>query len=483
MHVVNPGYELKFPPRGKKFSADALAACSMLVDGLMLFLPGVIIYLFYVGWSEARYPAYLAIAAALSMLTVTVFHLSRLYSLEAIARPLRHLRRIVPMMALVLLVFIGFMFALKLSDRLSRVWVFAWFFSSAGLLVAGRLVVSQFLVQAARAGSLACNIIIVGGGEHGRSLINHLESLDNPWNNIVGVFDDRLERTGPDVAGRPMLGNLQDLVAYARKNRCDEILVALPWSAEQRVMEIIGKLRVLPVHVSLGPDLAGLRLLPTGFRECAGVPVLEVMRKPITGLEAFLKRSEDFILGSFFTLISLPVMLGIAILIKLDSRGPILFRQPRYGFNHKLINVYKFRTMYADKTDARGSQLTQKNDPRITRIGRFLRRSSLDELPQFFNVMKGEMSIVGPRPHAVEAKAGALLYEEVVADYAARHRVKPGITGWAQVNGWRGETETDTQILKRVEHDLHYIDNWSLSLDLLIILRTITTVLRADKAM
>jgi exopolysaccharide biosynthesis polyprenyl glycosylphosphotransferase len=178
-----------------------------------------------------------------------------------------------------------------------------------------------------------------------------------------------------------------------------------------------------------------------------------------------------------------PVLACAALAIKLDSRGPVLFRQPRYGFNNQLINVYKFRSMYADKSDHAGSQLTQKNDPRITRIGRFLRRSSLDELPQFFNVLKGEMSIVGPRPHAVQAKAGSKLYEDVVSEYAARHRVKPGITGWAQVNGWRGETNTDEQILQRVDHDLHYINNWSLPLDVWIILLTITTVLKGDKAM
>ena len=168
-----------------------------------------------------------------------------------------------------------------------------------------------------------------------------------------------------------------------------------------------------------------------------------------------------------------PLLLMIALLIKLDSPGPILFRQKRYGFNNTLIDVLKFRTMYTDQTDANAEQLTRRNDPRITRVGAFLRRTSLDELPQFLNVVRGEMSIVGPRPHALAAKAGTLLYQDAVKYYDARHRVKPGITGWAQVNGWRGETDTVEQIKKRVEHDLYYIEHWSILLDLKIIARTI----------
>jgi len=168
-----------------------------------------------------------------------------------------------------------------------------------------------------------------------------------------------------------------------------------------------------------------------------------------------------------------PLMMAIALLIRFDSPGPALFRQKRYGFNNHLIEVLKFRTMYQEKSDANGERLTQRDDPRITRVGAFLRRTSLDELPQFLNVLRGDMSIVGPRPHALSAKAGTLLYQEAVKYYDARHRMKPGITGWAQVNGWRGETDTLEQIRKRVEHDLYYIEHWSIALDLRIIARTI----------
>jgi exopolysaccharide biosynthesis polyprenyl glycosylphosphotransferase len=172
------------------------------------------------------------------------------------------------------------------------------------------------------------------------------------------------------------------------------------------------------------------------------------------------------------TLIS-PLLLFIALLIRLDSPGPVLFRQKRYGLNNRLIEVLKFRTMYHEARDENAEQLTRRNDPRVTRVGAFLRRTSMDELPQFLNVLRGEMSIVGPRPHALAAKAGRLLYQDAVRYYDSRHRMKPGITGWAQVNGWRGETDTVEQIRKRVEHDLYYIENWSIRLDLKIIIRTV----------
>ena len=481
MGVARRDSSVRLPAHGQTLTTDTIAVYLGIIDLLMLFLPAVMIYSLYVGW-DVLSSAYLAIAWAASIVTVTIFYLADLYRLDAIARPARHLRSILMILSLVFLVFIAFLFALKQSAMLSRVWVFSWFLSSTSFVILGRIAVSAFLVNSARARRLSCNIVIVGGGDHGRRLIRHMVSLDEPWNRIIGVFDDRSDRVGQVVEGFPKLGNLDDLVEFVRAHRCDEILVALPWSAESRVQEIVDRLGVLPVHVSLGPDLAGLKFLPTRFRDCAGVPVLEVFRRPIAGWQAMLKRAEDWVVGGVIMIAAMPLMAMIALLIKLDSRGPVFFKQRRYGFNNQLIEVYKFRTMKADQLDHDGSKLTSRNDPRVTRVGRFLRRWSLDELPQFFNVMRGEMSVVGPRPHALEAKAGTRLYQDVVARYAARHRVKPGITGWAQINGWRGETDNDEQITRRVDHDLYYIDHWSLGLDLEIILRTFSTVVDGQNA-
>jgi exopolysaccharide biosynthesis polyprenyl glycosylphosphotransferase len=185
-----------------------------------------------------------------------------------------------------------------------------------------------------------------------------------------------------------------------------------------------------------------------------------------------VKNIEDRVLALAILMLAAPVMAVVALAVRLDSRGPILFRQRRYGFNNQLIEVYKFRSMYVDQSDATASRLVTRDDPRVTRVGRFIRKTSLDELPQLFNVLLGEMSLVGPRPHATQAKAGSSLYQDVVQGYLARHRVKPGITGWAQICGWRGETDTPEKIRNRVACDLYYIDNWSVRFDLYIILLT-----------
>jgi Undecaprenyl-phosphate glucose phosphotransferase len=251
------------------------------------------------------------------------------------------------------------------------------------------------------------------------------------------------------------------------------VIVALPLAAERQLVETLNRLCLVPVHVRLCPDAFGLRLGTVQASHMAGHTFLNVIERPLCGWQSIAKEVEDRLLGAAILTMIAPLLLAIALLIKLDSPGPVFFRQKRYGFNNQLIEVWKFRSMYAEATDANAEQLTRRNDPRITRLGRFLRRTSLDELPQFLNVVRGEMSIVGPRPHALAAKAGPLLYREAVKYYDARHRVKPGITGWAQVNGWRGETDTVEQIRKRVEHDLYYIEHWSILLDLRIIIRTI----------
>jgi exopolysaccharide biosynthesis polyprenyl glycosylphosphotransferase len=213
------------------------------------------------------------------------------------------------------------------------------------------------------------------------------------------------------------------------------------------------------------------------------MPVLDVADRPIADWDVVMKWLFDKIVGTLALIAAAPVMALIALAIKLDSRGPVLFKQKRYGFNNDLIEVYKFRSMYVEATDATASKLVTKNDPRVTRVGRFIRKASLDELPQLFNVVfKGNLSLVGPRPHAVNAKAETRLYDEAVDGYFARHRVKPGVTGWAQINGWRGETDTQEKIQKRVEFDLYYIENWSVLLDLYIVAMTPFALLKTENA-
>ena len=249
------------------------------------------------------------------------------------------------------------------------------------------------------------------------------------------------------------------------------MIVALPWSAEQRILELLQQLRQVAVDVQLCPEAIGFRMVDRPVIHLGGVPMLAVFDRPLNGWNYVAKAIEDRVLAALILLLIWPLMVLIAIAVKLDSDGPVLFRQKRYGFNNNEIEVLKFRTMYHDAGGGeRDVRQATRADSRVTRIGGLLRRTSLDELPQFFNVLEGSMSIVGPRPHAVTHN---VKYAGMIQHYYGRHRVKPGITGWVQVNGLRGETDTPDKIEKRVAYDLYYIDNWSLLLDLKIIVRTL----------
>ncbi|MBL6613799.1 MAG: undecaprenyl-phosphate glucose phosphotransferase [Reyranella sp.] len=351
-------------------------------------------------------------------------------------------------------------------------WIALWFSLAASLIVASRIVLHHQVGKWSRAGRLGEVVAIVGAGPIAQRLLRGLNAAPG-GPRILGVYDNDAGNLPRRCMGHAILGSVDDLVRDVRLYGVDTVIVALPMAAEHQLVETLNKLTVVPVDVRLCPGEFALRLGALQASHIGGHTLLNVVDRPLRDWQWHAKSIEDRVLAALILAAISPVMLAIALLIRLDSRGPVLFRQKRYGFNNELIEVLKFRTMYIDQSDADGQQLTRRNDPRITRIGAFLRRTSLDELPQFLNVLRGEMSIVGPRPHALAAKAGPLLYQEAVKHYDARHRVKPGITGWAQVNGWRGETNTLEQIRKRVEHDLYYIEHWSISLDLRIIARTI----------
>ncbi len=301
---------------------------------------------------------------------------------------------------------------------------------------------------------------------------------------IIGMFDDRGDgRSQSSVGGHQKLGTVDDLVELARKTRIDLVLFSLPISAESRILQMLKKLWVLPVDIRLAAHNNKLRFRPRAYSYLGNVPVLDVVDKPITDWDVVMKWLFDRVVGGLALLCLSPLMLLVAIAIKLESRGPVFFKQKRYGFNNELIEVYKFRSMYVEQCDPTASKLVQKGDPRVTRVGAFIRKTSLDELPQLINVVfKGDLSLVGPRPHAVHAKAADRLYDEAVDGYFARHRVKPGITGWAQINGWRGETDTEEKIQRRVEHDLYYIENWSVLFDLAILARTPLALAKTENA-
>ena len=284
------------------------------------------------------------------------------------------------------------------------------------------------------------------------------------------------------MSARRAVRQLPALYELLCRGCVDEVVIAIPPYASRRILELSGRFQPFPVSLRvLAPDgYESFQVLDS--RRYGNIGTFRVMDRPLDEVATLVKRFEDVVIAAFCLVFLLPLMLVIALAIKLDSRGPVLFRQKRLGANNLPFDLLKFRSMFVEQTDPLGHQLTRIGDPRITRVGGFLRRTSMDELPQLINVLRGEMSLVGPRPHALAASAAGIAYARAISDYPIRHRVKPGITGWAQVNGWRGETTTIEQIRRRVEHDLYYIENWSLSFDLLILGRTVLAVLSRANA-
>ncbi|AGK58033.1 undecaprenyl-phosphate glucose phosphotransferase [Hyphomicrobium denitrificans 1NES1] len=451
---------------------------------LIVTLLGLTIAHFYVAESSVLgNPAYLFATAVVGTTTVVVFGLLDLYSLRALSAHIKNLPAVMLGWTTAFAALIAAIFFLKIGPDISRVWLATWFASGAALVMTGRLVAGWYIRKAASSGRLYQRVAIYGAGPLTENLLKELEADTNSIVRIAGIFDDRNDARAPrQIAGYPRIGGLNDLIAMSRTKQLDLVVVSLPLAAENRLSSVAGRLSVLPADVKMPARATDLRFSPRTYSHVGSVAMIDLFDKPIADWDYVSKWLFDKIIGSLALIALAPLMLLVALAVKLDSRGPVFFRQKRYGFNNELIEVFKFRSMYVDRCDATASKLVTKNDPRVTRVGQFIRKTSLDELPQLINVVKGNLSLVGPRPHAVQAKAAGHLYDEVVDGYFARHKVKPGITGWAQINGWRGETDTEEQITKRIEHDLYYIENWSVFLDLYILLKTPFALLNTERA-
>ncbi|CAK0780963.1 polysaccharide biosynthesis protein PslA [Gammaproteobacteria bacterium] len=334
-------------------------------------------------------------------------------------------------------------------------------------------------------GRTAQQIAIVGLEEPTQQLLDWMKGDIPDLIQIVGIFDDRsdLVKSHQELADL-YRGTTDDLIMLSHDHHIDTVVLALPHQAEERLLELLFKLRPMAVQISLGPDLMGFRLPGGRARtiEMAGLPLLNIGPTPLKASQRYLKEFLDKVLASVALILLSPIILGAAIAIRLESPGPILFVQKRYGYGNQLIKVFKFRTMYTNLSDFGAARQTERNDSRITRVGNFLRKTSIDELPQFLNVLLGDMSIVGPRPLPLQMGVGDKLNGEIVAEYAHRHRLKPGLTGWAQVNGCRGAVSTEDQLKIRVVHDLYYIEHWSLWFDIRIMLMTARVLFNQENA-
>ena len=312
-------------------------------------------------------------------------------------------------------------------------------------------------------------VVVVGSGEIGIRVATALTHSKDDAVDIAGFFDDRNDDRSHPTARAKRLGTIKDVAPYIKDHGVREVYITLPLGSQPRIVALLEQLQDTTASLFFVPDVFGITIIQGRLQDVNGVPVVGICETPFTGTNRLVKRISDIVLASGILLFTAPLLLFIALGVKLSSPGPVIFRQRRNGLDGGEITVYKFRSMTTQDNGAVVRQAT-RDDPRTTRFGAFLRRSSLDELPQFFNVLQGHMSIVGPRPHAV---AHNEQYREVIKAYMVRHKVKPGITGWAQVNGQRGETDTVEKMNARVELDLEYLRNWSLSLDLQIVARTI----------
>jgi Undecaprenyl-phosphate glucose phosphotransferase len=466
------------------FSPIVLAGFVRIIELGLIVTVGLAVYFIYVVPREGIEPYYFGAIVVIAMLAMAAFQVADIYQVQAFRGHEKQYMRLASAWSVVFLITMAISFFAKIGGQFSRAWLGGFYVIGLVALIASRRIVFLLVREWTRQGRLTRRTAIVGGGEPGTSLIESLRTQKDSDVEVIGVFDDRgSDRSGNECAGQPNLGTVDDLVEFGRRTRVDLVIFSLPISAEARILQMLKKLWVLPVDIRLAAHTNRLQFRPRSYSFVGEVPVIDMFDRPIADWDVVTKWLFDKIIGSALLIAALPLMALVALAIKLDSRGPVLFRQQRYGFNNDLIEVYKFRSMYTDKTDATAAKLVTRNDPRVTRVGRFIRRTSLDELPQLFNVVfKGNLSLVGPRPHAVNAKAEAKLYDEAVDGYFARHRVKPGVTGWAQVNGWRGETDTAEKIQQRVEHDLYYIENWSVMLDLYILATTPFALLKTENA-
>jgi Undecaprenyl-phosphate glucose phosphotransferase len=320
-------------------------------------------------------------------------------------------------------------------------------------------------------GRLTPNIVVVGATGAAERLV--AASLKRHEANILGVFDDRAARAPGAVRGVPVLGDTRDLVAHRIMPYVDRVVITVPSRARARVRELIERLRVLPNEITLLLDGEDPAYEASALSRMADVPLAHISGPPSDDVRAFIKRAQDLVVGGLGLIVAAPIMLTVALAVRLDSPGPVMFRQRRHGFNNEEIVVWKFRSMRVEASDATASRQVQADDVRVTRVGRFIRATSLDELPQLFNVISGEMSLVGPRPHAVGMRTGDVESARLVAEYAHRHRMKPGLTGWAAIHGSRGPVDTPDLVRRRVALDVEYIDRQSFWLDLYILVMTL----------
>jgi putative colanic acid biosysnthesis UDP-glucose lipid carrier transferase len=426
----------------------------------------------YYNMFEAYAQIHLIMSVLIFFIALACFDMVGVYQSWRAGQILIEIHRLSTACFIVFIVFLIIIYFLKVGSGISRLVVIAWMVTWPIFLLGERRLIRSFLKYQRRQGRNIRTCVIAGAGDLGKRLSQRI--AENPWSGtkILGFFDDKVKTT---VLDYPILGSLDEIPSFIKQHPVDLIYLTLPMRAESRVQYLLGLLGDSTVSVYMVPDIFFFDLIFGGiitFFE--DLPIVGLRDTPLRGFNAIVKRSEDLVLSSLMLLATLPVLVVIAILVKFTSPGPVLFKQWRYGLDGKPIQIYKFRTMSVCEDGYEFKQVTQ-GDPRVTKFGAFLRKTSLDELPQLINVLQGRMSIVGPRPHPVAMNE---TFRKLVPGYMLRHKVRPGLTGLAQINGWRGETDTLDKMKNRIQDDMRYLRQWSIFLDLKIIYKTVIIVLR-----
>ncbi|HTM64108.1 MAG TPA: undecaprenyl-phosphate glucose phosphotransferase [Gammaproteobacteria bacterium] len=439
-----------------------------LLDMTVVFGAGFITYYFkFNSWDVSpEYFLGLLIGAAA---TPVVFSFFSIYTSVRGQGLISHFLKLIQALVVLMLLLAGLSFFTKTGEIYSRVWFSLWMASALVVLISYRCALLLFLRFMRAHGMNERVVVIFGAGKLGVRFASTVQQALWTGFRIIYFLDDHAGCKPEKLCKIPVLQTPEDLGNFLKLKHVDEIWLALPLRAEARVKEILYSLRHETITTRFVLDIFDLDLINHSISDVAGFPVLNISTTPMMGANRLVKAIEDRIISAFIVLAISPLLCLIALGVKFSSRGPVLFKQQRLGWDGRIINVYKFRTMYVHAEENGKVTQAKQYDARITPFGRFLRRTSLDELPQFINVLQGRMSIVGPRPHAL---AHNEQYKDVIHTYMQRHYVKPGITGWAQINGWRGETDTLEKMQKRVEYDLYYINNWSLGFDFKIIFLT-----------
>lgn len=451
------------PTSNQRISVHWYTAVLLFSDVIILFAAGVLPTLIYDGISDISLNAYMSAVSSCVLLFLLASRTLDVYDVEKSFDWHWSIPRLIAalLITFVLAMLIGV--ATKTTESYSRVWFFSWVSLSLVLIVSLRAVVLAAVEAKLAKGAYLKQALII-------TCSSNVFSEDQ----LAMETRNRVRAVGTILAHD--VAQIPDLMVYIQKLKPDIVIFNLPWP---QVEEAISKFNALSHHaleVLILPDASICLQRAIRLRRFGGRALLQIVEPPLAEWDRTIKRIEDIVVASVALFVTMPLLIITAIAIKMESKGPILFKQPRTGLDGELIDVWKFRSMYVDGTDRDARRQTSKDDPRVTRIGRFIRRTSIDELPQFWNVLQGQMSVVGPRPHALKTAAEGKTLEALVDDYGARHRVKPGITGWAQINGARGELCSQAQVKKRVDYDLYYIENWSILFDIKIILMTVVRV-------